>query len=54
MNKNRCWTALKYTSSRASSTTPAMKDADSGFVTTIEEKEEIFRKMAFPDPIVSC
>jgi hypothetical protein len=30
-----------------------MKDANSEFVTTIEEKEEIFRKMAFPNPIVS-
>jgi Reverse transcriptase (RNA-dependent DNA polymerase)/Endonuclease-reverse transcriptase len=52
-DKNRCWTALKYTSSRASSTTPAMKDANGDFATTIEEKEEIFRKMAFPDPIAS-
>jgi hypothetical protein len=53
MDKNRCWTALKYTSSRVSSTTLAMKDANGEFATTIEEKEEIFRKMAFPDPIVS-
>jgi hypothetical protein len=30
-----------------------MKDANGDFVTTIKEKEEIFRKMAFPDPIVS-
>jgi hypothetical protein len=30
-----------------------MKDANDEFVTTIEEEEEIFRKMAFPDPIAS-
>jgi hypothetical protein len=53
MDKNRCWIALKYTSSRASSTTSAMKDANGEFITTIEEKEAIFRKMAFPDPIAS-
>jgi macrodomain Ter protein organizer (MatP/YcbG family) len=52
-DKNRCWTALKYTSSRASSTTPAMKDANGEFTTIIEEKEAIFRKMAFPELIAS-
>jgi hypothetical protein len=30
-----------------------MKDANSEFATTIKEKETIFRKMAFPDPIAS-
>jgi hypothetical protein len=30
-----------------------MKDANDEFTTIIKEKEEIFRKMAFPDPIVS-
>jgi hypothetical protein len=30
-----------------------MKDANSEFVTIIKEKEEIFRKMAFSDSIVS-
>ena len=30
-----------------------MKDANGECATTIEEKEEIFRKMAFPDPIAS-
>jgi Reverse transcriptase (RNA-dependent DNA polymerase) len=30
-----------------------MKDANSEFVIIIEEKEMIFRKMAFPDPIAS-
>jgi hypothetical protein len=30
-----------------------MKDVNSEFVTTIKEKEEIFRKMAFLNPIVS-
>jgi hypothetical protein len=30
-----------------------MKDANSEFITIIEEKEEIFRKMTFPDSIVS-
>jgi hypothetical protein len=30
-----------------------MKDANGDFATTIEEKEAIFRKMAFPEPIAS-
>jgi hypothetical protein len=30
-----------------------MKDANSEFTITIKEKEEIFRKMAFPDLIAS-
>jgi hypothetical protein len=30
-----------------------MKDANSDFATTIKEKEEIFRKMAFSEPIAS-
>jgi hypothetical protein len=30
-----------------------MKDANGDFATTIEEKEEIFRKMAFLEPIAS-
>jgi hypothetical protein len=30
-----------------------MKDANSEFAIIIKEKEEIFRKMAFPDSIIS-
>jgi hypothetical protein len=30
-----------------------MKDANDEFATIIKEKEEIFRKMVFPNPIVS-
>jgi hypothetical protein len=30
-----------------------MKDANDEFITIIKEKEEIFQKMVFPDPIVS-
>jgi hypothetical protein len=30
-----------------------MKDANNEFIIIIKEKEEIFRKMTFPDPIVS-
>jgi hypothetical protein len=30
-----------------------MKDANRDFATTIEEKEEIFRRMAFLEPIAS-
>jgi hypothetical protein len=53
MDKNRCWTALKYTSSRASLIILAMKDVNGEFVTTIKEKETIFRKMTFLNPIAS-
>jgi hypothetical protein len=30
-----------------------MKDANDEFIITIKEKRTIFRKMAFPDPIMS-
>jgi hypothetical protein len=30
-----------------------MKDVNGDFVIIIKEKEEIFRKMTFPDPIIS-
>jgi hypothetical protein len=30
-----------------------MKDVNNEFIITIKEKETIFRKMTFPDPIVS-
>ena len=48
-NKNRCWTALKYTSTRTSSSTPAIKSLNGEVAITIEEKEAIFMKQAFPD-----
>ena len=48
-DKNRCWTALKYTSLRTSSTTPAIKSLNGDIATTVEEKEAIFMKQAFPD-----
>ena len=48
-DKNRCWTALKYTSLRTSSITPAIKSLNGEIATTVEEKEAIFMKQAFPD-----
>lgn len=48
-DKNRCWTALKYTSLRTSSSTPAIKSLNGDIAVTIEEKEAIFMKQAFPD-----
>jgi hypothetical protein len=53
MNKNRCWIALKYTSSKAFLITLVMKDVNDEFIIIIKEKEMIFRKMAFSDPIMS-
>jgi hypothetical protein len=48
---NRCWTALRYTSARLGSSTPAIKAADETIATTIEEKKAVFLKSAFPGPI---
>ena len=50
-DKNRCWTALKYTSARESSITPAIKALNGDIAITIEEKEAIFLKQAFPEPL---
>ena len=50
-NTNRCWTALRYTSARLGSSTPAIKAVNGTIATTIEEKEAVFLKSAFPGPI---
>ena len=46
----RCWRALRYTSPRASTTTPVIKGPQGQVATTTGEKEELIREVAFPPP----
>ena len=41
-SQKRCWTALKYTSPRALSTTPIVKGNNGEVAITLEQKEELF------------
>jgi hypothetical protein len=50
-NTNRCWIALRYTSARLGFSTPAIKAVNETIAITIEEKEAVFLKSAFPGPI---
>ena len=53
-DKNRCWTALKYTKAKANSTTPALIGPNNEVATTMQEKEALVRAYAFPTPPVFC
>ena len=53
-DKNRCWTALKYTKAKANSTTPALIGPNNEVATTMQEKEALVRAHAFPTPPVFC
>jgi hypothetical protein len=46
--QKRCWTALRYTSPRALSTTPTVKDNNGEVATTLEQKEALFLASQFP------
>jgi hypothetical protein len=48
---NRCWTVLRYTLARLGFNTPAIKAVNETIAITIEEKEVVFLKSAFPGPI---
>src|SRR6266516_3992064 len=47
-SQKRCWTALKYTSPRTLSTTPAVKGENRKVAITLEQKEELFLESQFP------
>ena len=49
-DKNRCWTALKYTKPQQFKTTPALKDSLGNIATSMKDKETLVRKTAFPPP----
>ena len=53
MDKNHCWTALKYTKPQQFKTTPALKDARGNIATSMKAKEALVRKSAFPKPPTS-
>ncbi|KAL1979252.1 hypothetical protein VTN96DRAFT_6404 [Rasamsonia emersonii] len=44
----RCWQALRYTTSKAASTTPTLRGPQGQVATTITEKEALIREVAFP------
>ena len=48
LDNQRCWTALKYTSPRALSTTPTVKGNSGEVAITLEQKEELFLASQFP------
>ncbi len=48
MDKDHCWTALKYTKPLQFRTTPALKDSDGNTAVSIKAKEVLVRKSAFP------
>src|SRR5271156_5828740 len=47
-SQKRCWTALRYTSPRALSTTPTVKGNNEEVATTLEQKEALFLASQFP------
>ena len=50
LDKNRCWTALKYTKLQQFKTTPALKDPLGNIAISMKDKEAMVRKTAFPPP----
>ena len=50
MDKNHCWTALKYTKPLQFRTTPALKDNEGNIAVSMKAKEALVRKSAFPRP----
>ena len=53
LDKNRCWTALKYTKPLQFKTTPALRDPDGNIATSMKAKEALVCKSAFPKPPAS-
>ncbi len=50
MDKNHCWTALKYTKPLQFRTTPALKDSEGNIAVSMKAKEALVGKSAFPRP----
>ena len=50
MDKNDCWTALKYTKPLQFQTTPAFRDSDRNTAVSMKAKEVLVQKSAFPKP----
>ena len=53
MDKNHCWTALKYTKPLQFRTTPALKDSDGNTAISMRAKEALVRRSAFPKPLTN-
>ena len=52
-DKNRCWTAFKYTKPLQFKTTPALKDGNGNTATSMKAKEALVCKTTFPSPPIS-
>ena len=52
-DKNRYWTALRYTKPQQFKTTPALKSADGHIAISMKAKEAMVCKSAFPFPPVN-
>ena len=50
MDKNHCWTALKYIKPLQFKTTPILKDGDGNIAVSMKAKEALVRRSAFPKP----
>ena len=50
MDKNYCWTALKYTKPLQFRTTPTLKDSERNTAVSIKAKEALVRRSVFPKP----
>lgn len=53
IDKNHCWSALKYTKPLQFKTTPALKDSDGNAAVSMKAKEALVRRSAFPKPPTS-
>jgi hypothetical protein len=49
--KDDCWKAMRYTNPWSSAHTPPIKDPEGDVATTLEEKEDMLRRQAFPPPL---
>ena len=50
LDKNRCWTALKYTKPQQFKTTLALKDPMGNIAITMKDKKVMVQRTAFPPP----
>ena len=53
IEKNHCWTALKYTKPLQFQTIPAFRDSDGNTAVSMKAKEALVRKSAFPKPPIN-
>lgn len=50
LDKNRCWTALKYPKPQQFKTTPALRDPSGNIAISMKDKKVMVQRTAFPPP----